>query len=377
MNCDYLIVGAGFYGAVIAERLANDRNAKVVVIDKRNHIGGNCYSKKDEETGIEYHVYGTHIFHTSSQKVWDYISQFTQLNGYHHQVLIVYKNKVYQMPINLETINSFYDITLKPYEVKDFLAKEIAKSNILEPKNFEEKAISSIGRPLYEAFIRDYTLKQWGRDPKELPSSIIKRLPVRSNYNENYFHDANWQGIPLNGYTEIFRKMLASPNIEVKLNCDFFKHRENFHVKKKIIYTGPIDHYFDYKFGRLEWRTIELKRKVVNYGDYQGTSVMNYAQREVNYTRIHEPKHLHPEREYKKDKTLLFYEYSKEDPDNPYYPINLTKSREIFQKYRTLAKNEKNLIIGGRLGDYAYYDMDKTILAALCCYENMNDEGKN
>ena len=371
MDCDYLVVGAGFYGAVIAERLVNIDNAKVVVIDKRDHIGGNCYSKQDEETGIEYHVYGTHIFHTSSQKVWDYISQFTKFNSYYHQVLTIYQNKVYQMPINLETINSFYGITLKPYEVRDFLDKEIAKSNILEPKNFEEKAIALIGEPLYKAFIREYTLKQWGRDPKELPSSIIKRLPVRDNYNENYFHDANWQGIPLNGYTEIFRKMLSSSNIEVKLNCDFFKHRNNFNVKKKIIYTGPIDRYFDYKFGRLEWRTILLKRKVVNYADYQGTSVMNYAQKEVEYTRIHEPRHLHPERKYKKDKTLLFYEYSTEDPDNPYYPINLTRSRELFQKYRMLAKNEKNLIIGGRLGDYAYYDMDKTILAALSCYENI------
>lgn len=371
MQCDYLIVGAGLFGAVMAERLANDKKAKIIVIDKRSHIGGNCYSKYDEETDIEYHLYGTHIFHTSSEKVWNYITQFTEFNGYYHQVLTTYKNKVYQMPINLKTINSFYNLNLKPYEVDKFLKKEASKSNITKPKNFEEKAISLIGKPLYEAFIKGYTTKQWGKSPTELPAGILKRLPVRSSYKDDYFHDARWQGIPVDGYTAIFEKMFKSSNIEVHLNCNYFDHKNKFDVNEKIIYTGPIDRYFNYQLGHLEWRSIELEQKVVNVEDFQGTSVMNFAEESVEYTRIHEPRHLHPERTYTKDKTIIFYERSKEDPNNPYYPINTETNRTLYKKYRELADNEKDLIIGGRLGNYAYYDMDKTILAALNCYRKL------
>jgi|GEM_PF-207012 len=374
MEYDYLIVGAGLYGSVFAERLANEEGAKALVIDKREHIGGNCYSKRDEETDIEYHVYGPHIFHTSSERVWKYISRFTEFNSYHHQTLTTHKGKVYQMPINLETINSFYNINLRPYEVEDFLAKEAAKANITKPKNFEKKAISLSGRPLYEAFIRGYARKQWGKDPKNLPVSILKRLAIRSNYDENYFHDCRWQGIPLNGYAEIFEKMLSSKNITVKLNCDFFKHRHEFKVRKKTIYTGPIDRYFDYKHGRLEWRTIELERKVVNYDDFQGDAIMNYADEDVKHARILEPKYCHPERKHIKGKSLIFYERSLSDPENPYYSVNSMENRAVFKKYRQLAEKEEDLIIGGRLGDYAYYNMDKTILAALNCYQIIHHE---
>ncbi len=369
MDCDYLIVGAGIFGAVIAERLANEQNAKIIVIDKREHIGGNCYSLLDKETGIEYHKYGTHIFHTSSREVWEYVSRFTEFNGYYHQVLTTYKGKVYQMPINLETINSFYNLNLKPYEVGVFLEKE--KEKISDPKNLEEKAVSLVGRPLYEAFIKGYTMKQWDRDPRELPPDIISRLPVRHNYREDYFNDCRWQGIPLNGYTSIFDRMLDNPNITVKLNCDYFENRGAFRVKKKTIYSGPIDKYFDCKFGPLEWRGVSFIKEVKGVEDFQGTSVMNYADIDVKYTRIHEYRHLHPEREYAKDKTLIFYETSKIDNEDPYYTVNTKRNNDLASKYKELSKNYSDVVIGGRLGEYAYYDMDKAILAALNIYKTI------
>lgn len=369
MKCDYLVVGSGLFGCVLAERIANDLKSTVLVIDKRDHIGGNCYSESDKETGIEAHKYGTHIFHTSSKKAWDYITRFTEFNGYHHQVLTKHKGRVYQMPINLETINSFYGLNLTPSQAVKFLKKEIEKEGIKKPKNLEEKAIASVGRPLYEAFIRHYTIKQWAKDPKDLPASIIMRLPVRYDYREDYFMEARWQGIPVEGYTAVFEKMLKSPRFSLKLNCDYFQNKNRFNVKKKIIYTGPIDQYFEYRYGNLEWRTVKLSKEVVNQDDYQGTSVMNYADPDVKHIRIHEPKHLHPERKYNKNKTVIFYETSAHDKNNPYYPVNSGTNQKILQRYKELASREKGLIIGGRLGDYAYYDMDKTILAALACYD--------
>ncbi|MBF0289801.1 MAG: UDP-galactopyranose mutase [SAR324 cluster bacterium] len=367
---DYLIVGAGFFGSVLAERIANDLGKTVLVIDRRPHIGGNCYSETDQETGIEFHQYGTHIFHTSSQKVWQYISQFTDFNGYHHQVLTTHKNRVFQMPINLETINTFYGLNLRPYQVEDFLRAEIAKENIGNPQNLEEKAIALIGRPLYEAFIREYTIKQWNQDPKKLPVNIINRLPIRCSYNEDYFLDARWQGIPLEGYTKLFERLLNSANIDVETNCDYFEVRNELKYDKKLIYTGPIDRFFDYELGPLEWRSIELSKEVIEVEDYQGTSVMNYADLEQPYTRIHEPRHLHLERRYSKRKTLIFYETSKQaEGIDPFYPVSSEKNKNTLEKYKSMAKQVKNVVIGGRLGDYAYYDMDKAIAAALACYE--------
>lgn len=368
-NLIYLIVGSGFFGSVIAERIANDKQERVLVIDKRNYFGGNSASKIDRETGIEYHRHGTHVFHTSNEIVWNYINKFTSFNGYRHQVLSMYKNKVYQMPINLETINSFYGINLRPFEVDDFLKSEIDKEKIENPKNLEEKSLSLIGRPLYEAFIKGYTQKQWQKDLKQLPASIIKRLPVRKNYNENYFYDP-WQGIPNNGYSEIFKRMLHNKNIELLLNTDFFDIKNQIPETCLTIYSGPIDRYFAYKFGKLDWRTLDFEREVKAVEDYQGTSVMNYPEISVPYIRIHEPKHLHMERNYSKQNTLLFREYSRLDKgDNPYYPVNTQENQRMLQKYMDESKKINNLIIGGRLGDYKYYDMDQVIGLALDVYE--------
>lgn len=366
---DYLIVGAGFFGAVIAERIATQLNKKVLIIDRRDHIGGNCYSERDKETGIEYHTYGTHIFHTSSEKVYDYLSKFTKWNSYFHQVLTIHKGKVFQMPINLETINSFYNISLRPYEVEAFLEKEKSKEQYPSPKNLEEKAISLIGRPLYEAFIKGYTTKQWEKDPKDLPASIINRLPVRNNYNETYFNNAKWQGIPLDGFTKIFERMLDHPNIEVRLSTDYFDIKSSITPKAKTIYTGPIDKFYNYDLGRLEWRTVYLRKEIVPYSDYQGTSVMNYADTDVEHTRVHEPLHLHPERDYQNSKSVVFYETSGHNPDDPYYPIKNNRNQELYRSYKELADKEENIIFGGRLGTYSYYDMDQVIAQALAIFD--------
>ena len=369
-NPDYLIVGAGFYGSVLAERLASERGASVVVIDKRSHIGGNCYSEFDQETEIEFHKYGTHIFHTNSKKVFQYLSLFTEFNSYHHQVLTTHKGKVFQMPINLETINSFFGVNLKPFEVANFLDKLKSKETYENPKNLEEKAISLVGRELYEAFIKDYTQKQWQKDPKDLPASIINRLPVRSNYDESYFNNGRYQGIPLNGYTEIFKRMLNHKNIKVMLNTDYFDLKNKIIPKVKTIYSGPIDRYFNYQFGKLEWRSVRFEKNIVAHDDYQGTSVMNFADGALPYTRIHEPKHLHPERTYSKDKTLLLYEYSEKNEDEPYYPVATTPNKELLAKYQSLAKKEEGVLFGGRLGTYSYYDMDQVIAQALKDFES-------
>jgi len=374
---DFIIVGSGFYGAVMAERIASDLNKKVLVLEKNCHIGGNCYSEVHAETGIEYHKYGTHIFHTSIPKVYNYIKRFCDFNGYYHQVLTTFKDKVFQMPINLETINSFFNINLKPFEVESFLKQKIEAAAIGEPKNFEEAALNSIGKELYDAFIKGYTQKQWERDPKELPASIIKRLPVRKNYNESYFFDT-WQGIPNNDYTDIFTKMLNHKNITVQLNTDFFDVRNEISDDAKIVYTGPIDKYFDYCFGRLEWRSLRFEQEVENVDDYQGTSVMNYAEAEIPFTRIHEPKHLHIDREvFTLPKTLLLKEYSLKNNDDPYYPISDEANKAILAKYQDKAAKYKNLIIGGRLGDYKYYDMHQTIQKALDTYSQKIRNGKN
>lgn len=366
---DYVLVGAGFFCSVIAERIANDLNKKVLIIEKRNHIGGNCYSETDDKTGIEYHKYGTHIFHTSNEHVWNYISKFTTFNSYYHQVLTVYNGQVYQMPINLETINAFYKTNLKPFEVDAFLKQETDKECYEKPKNFEEQAINIIGRPLYDAFIKGYTSKQWGRDPKSLPASIIKRLPFRKNYSESYFFDTH-QGIPTDGYTAIFNKMLSSKNITVKLNTDFNQIKNELSPESKIIYSGSIDCLLDYKYGTLDYRTLSFKKEVLDYEDYQGTSVMNYANEDIPYTRIHEPKHLHSERDYLKGKTLIIKEFSEEaNKEEPYYPIGGKDNRQLYNKYLTEIKETyPNIIVGGRLGDYKYYDMHHVIKEALNLY---------
>lgn len=368
-NSRLIIVGSGFFGSTIGERVGNVLNLDVLIVDKRSHVGGNCYSQFHKETGIEYHQYGTHIFHTSNRKVWNYIQQFTDFNGYYHQVLTTFKDRVYQMPINLETINSFYRVNLKPFDAEQFISKIVEKEKITNPRNFEEKAISLIGRQLYEAFIKGYTIKQWQKQPKNLPASILTRLPFRTSYNESYFHD-KWQGIPEDGYTAIFHKMLNSPRISTHLNTDYFSIRDQIPEDALIVYSGPIDRFFDYKFGKLEWRTLRFEKEVINVEDYQGTSVMNYSEEAIPYTRIHEPRHLHPERSYSNDKTLIIREYSEmDDGSAPYYPINDEKNQRLLLKYHKETKKHPRVFFSGRLGEYKYLDMHQTIEKALDLFE--------
>ncbi|MBF0312034.1 MAG: UDP-galactopyranose mutase [Oligoflexia bacterium] len=375
----YIIVGAGLWGSVLAERIATILGQKVVVIDKRDHIGGNSFSKINDETGIEFHCYGTHIFHTKIEKVWDYFNQFTDFTNYQHKVLTQYKNCIYSMPINLATINQYYGLNLHPFEVENFITRENSTSQVKNPANLEEKAISLIGAPLYEAFIKGYTQKQWEIDPKLLPADIITRLPVRYNYNANYFNDP-YQGLPRNGYGNFFKKILSHPNISVHLNVDYFQIRNLIPADCKVIYTGPIDRLLDFKYGPLDWRSVRFEKEVVDVVDYQGTSVLNFADLEIPFTRVHEFKHLHLERNYLETniypKTLLFKEYSKKysphyDPD-PYYPINDKANNEKHQLYlKEITNTLPAFLIGGRIGQYCYWDMDRAVENALDTFENI------
>ena len=369
IKSDFLIIGSGFYGSVIAERIANVLKKKVIILEKRNHIGGNCFSEIDKKTNIEYHKYGTHIFHTSNYKVWKYINEFTNFNSYKHQVLSNYKNKIYQMPINLETINSYFKKNFNPEEAKEYLNKITRKFQRCNYRNFEEKALSQIGEGLYNAFIKNYTLKQWNENPKNLPSSIFNRLPLRFNYNEDYFNHCIWQGIPSDGYTSVFKNLIS--NKKIKVLHENFELNDKFDIKYLTIYTGPLDKLFNYKLGELKWRSLEFKKKIYNFEDFQGTSVINYPEKKFQFTRIHEPKHLNIEKYKNLKKTLILYEFPMKNKNNPYYPVNDTYNRNLHRNYKILAGKIKNFIIGGRLADYAYYDMDMTISAALKKFETI------
>ena len=365
IKTDFLIIGSGLYGSVLAERISTKLNKKVTILEKRKHIGGNCYSEKDKKTNVEYHKYGTHIFHTSNERVWKYLSNFCELNSYRHQVLSNFKNKIYQMPINLETINSFFKKNFNPDQAYKFLQKKTKKYHKKSYGNFEEKALSQIGLDLYEAFIKTYTQKQWGKHPKDLPSTIFNRLPLRYNYREDYFNNCKYQGIPDLGYTDIFKKMLSNKNIQVMTNEKFEISNNNYDVKYLTIYTGPLDQLFDCNLGSLEWRSLKFKLKYKNVEDFLGTSVINFPEKKISYTRLHEPKHLHIDRSYSNGETLIQEEYPCDNPKEPYYPINTRKNRELHRAYKKLALKLKNFDFGGRLADYAYYDMDMTISAAL------------
>ena len=357
----FLIVGAGFSGAVIAERLANSLDCKILVIDERDHIAGNCHTQRDKETNVMVHVYGPHIFNTDNLEVWEYIQRFGKFEPFINRVKIVYKGQVYSMPINLHTINQFYGKTLNPEEAKKFVAG-LSDSSIGEPKNFEEQAMKFIGKDLYKAFFYGYTKKQWGCEPTELPASILKRLPVRFNYNDNYYNNPI-QGIPVDGYTSLFEKMLDHPSIEVKLNTKFDK---NFDVKEfdHVFYTGPIDAFFEYKHGRLSYRTVYFEKHTAD-GDYQGNPVINYSEESVPYTRVHEHKHFTPWESH--DKTVYFKEYSKETTgdDIPYYPKRLAADMVVLEKYQQEVNNLKNYTFLGRLATYRYMDMHHVIGEAL------------
>ncbi len=373
---DVLIIGSGFYGAVLAERIANVLNKRVLIIEKRNHIGGNSYSETDKKTNIEYHKYGTHIFHTSNEKVWKYINNFTEFNNYRHQVLTSHKNKVYQMPINLETINTFFKKNFNPSEAQSFVQKKTKKFKKYKFKNFEDKAISQIGKDLYNAFIKGYTQKQWGKNPKLLPESIFNRLPIRYSYNEDYYQQTQYQGIPKNGYKNIFINLLKNKKIKIKFNENF---KLSYKIKPKYltIYTGPLDSLMGYKFGKLEWRSLSFKKEIKNVKDFQGNSVINYPDLKDKFTRIHEPKHLHPERKpFNSDRTLIIREYSIKNDKAPYYPINDEHNRLKHRKYKLEASKIKKFEFGGRLADYAYYDMDMTISAALKKFDQIKKKIK-
>ncbi len=366
----YLVVGSGFFGATIAERIARDLDQRVAVIEKRNHIGGNSFTFSNPETGIECHLYGSHIFHTSNERVWRYVGNFCNFNNYRHRVLTVFQNKTYPMPINLNTINTFYQLNLNSDEVAAFLEEKRDNENYENPINLEQKAISQIGRDLYEALIRGYSLKQWGKDPNTLPAEIINRIPVRYNYLDQYFNDP-WQGIPLEGFGHVIESMLHHPNIEVYLNTDFFTIQDLIPKDCQIIYSGPIDRYFDYQYGHLEWRSLSFEQKTINIPDFQGIAVMNYAESNVPYTRIHEFKHLTPDRPTSPSQTIISIEYPKAytAQDEPFYPVNTPGNQKIYQHYAEASREQPQVIFGGRLGSYRYLDMDRTIENALDIYQ--------
>lgn len=358
MKYDYLIVGAGLFGSVFACE-AKKKGKTCLVIDKRDHIAGNVYCEDIE--GIHVHKYGAHIFHTSNKRVWEYINQFAEFNNYINSPIAVYKDELYNLPFNMNTFSKMWGIKT-PQEAKAMIAKQIAELNITEPKNLEEQALSLAGTDVYEKLIKGYTEKQWGRPCTELPSFIIKRLPFRFTYNNNYFND-RYQGIPEGGYTRIVEKMLDG--IEVKTNTDYFTFiKENPDIAEKTVFTGMIDEYFGYQLGALEYRSVRFETEVLDTDNYQGNAVVNYTDREVPYTRIIEHKHF----EFgTQEKTVISREYSSEWKVGmePYYPVNNQQNNDLFEKYKELAAKEKNVIFGGRLGNYKYYDMDKVIEAAL------------
>ena len=355
---DYLIVGAGLYGAVMAHELTQ-MGKSCLVIDRRDHIAGNIYCEKIEDINV--HKYGAHIFHTSNKDVWEYINQFAEFNNYINSPIAIYKDELYNLPFNMNTFSKMWGIRT-PQEAKAMIEKQVKESGITEPKNLEEQALSLGGRDVYEKLIKGYTEKQWGRDCKDLPAFIIKRLPFRFTYDNNYFND-RYQGIPIGGYTAIVEKMLEG--CDVKTGVDFFRLRkEEPDIAEKIIFTGMIDEYFDYKLGALEYRSVRFETEVLDCDNYQGNAVVNYTEREVPYTRIIEHKHF----EFgKQPKTVISREYSSEwnVGMEPYYPVNDEKNNALFARYKELADQEENVIFGGRLGNYKYYDMDKVIEAAL------------
>jgi UDP-galactopyranose mutase len=363
---DLVVVGAGFYGATIAERVSALGQFKVLVIDKRNHIGGNAYSSFDSETGIEVHNYGPHLFHTSNSKVWEYVNRFTSFTTYQHRVFSSYRGQVYPMPINLGTICQFFGRQFTPDEARELIIQQSAELEGRVPGNLEEKAISLIGRPLYEAFIKGYTTKQWQTDPRELPEEIITRLPVRYNFDTRYFSD-RYEGLPVDGYVKIFDRMLSSASIDLKLGLDFFDIKDQLPKGMPIVYSGPIDRYFNYSEGLLGWRTIDFERQTLPVDDFQGTFTINQADVDVPHTRTVEYKHLYPDRSYAKGKTIVVNEFSRSAAkiDEPYYPIDTAADKKSYLRYKARAELQSEVHFGGRLGTYRYWDMHQAIGAAL------------
>ena len=368
---DLVVVGSGFYGLTVAQQAAERLGLKVLVLERRNHIGGNAYSEFDPETGIEVHKYGSHLFHTSNERVWEYVNRFTAFNDYKHLVWAKHKGDLYPMPINLDTINQFFKQDFDTEQARAFIQGQVDENDPSSASNLEERAIALIGQPLYEAFIKGYTEKQWQTDPKLLPADVINRLPMRFTKEHRYFNDT-YEGLPLSGYTAWLENMADHPNIEVKLNQDFFELKSDLSGQVPIVYTGAIDRYFDYEFGELGWRTLDFEFEIIPTGNFQNTSVVNYSDLDVAFTRIHEYRHLHPERDYQDESTYISREYSRfaSRDDEPYYPVNTDTDREKLIQYRTVIDNEKNVWFGGRLGSYQYLDMHMAIASALTAFDN-------
>jgi UDP-galactopyranose mutase len=371
---DLVVVGSGFFGLTIAERTASELGKRVLVLERRHHIGGNAYSEPEPETGIEIHRYGAHLFHTSNVRVWEYVNRFTEFTGYQHRVFARVGEQVYAFPMNLALINQFFGRSHTPDEARALIAEQAAEVDTGAARNLEEKAISLIGRPLYEAFVKGYTAKQWQTDPRELDAAIITRLPVRYTFDNRYFNDT-YEGLPVHGYTAWLERMADHPNIDVRLEVDWFDVREQIPAGTPTVYTGPLDRYFGHSEGELGWRTLDFETEVLPIGDFQGTSVMNYNDVDVPFTRIHEFRHFHPERDHPKDKTVIVREYSRfaQSGDEPYYPINTPDDRAKLARYRELARKETvdaNVLFGGRLGTYKYLDMHMAIGSALTMFDN-------
>ena len=355
---DYLIVGAGLFGAVFAREMT-DKNKKCLVIEKRNHLAGNAYTKRIND--IDVHVYGPHIFHTSNKLVWDYVNRFAKFNNFVNSPLAIYKGEVYNLPFNMNTFSKMWKIT-KPEEAKEIINKQIKEANIDNPTNLEEQAISMVGTEIYEILIKGYTAKQWGLEPKDLPAEIIKRLPIRFTYDNNYFNDL-YQGIPEEGYTNLVEKLLSG--IEVRMNTDYFDNKEEFDsLADKIVYSGPIDQFFNYCFGHLDYRSLKFETEELDIENFQGNAVINYTELEVPFTRIVEHKFFN----FRNQKTtIITKEYSADyqDTNEPYYPINNERNNLLLEKYKNLCISYPNVIFGGRLAEYRYYDMHHVIQRAL------------
>lgn len=355
----YCVVGAGLSGAVIARSLG-EAGHKVLVVDERSHLGGNCHSARDPETGVMTHIYGPHIFHTSNERVWSYVTRFAEMRPYNHRVAAVAKSGVYSLPLNLMTINQFFKRCMGPAEARAFIASKAHK--IEEPQNFEEQALALMGEELYEAFFKGYTSKQWGMSPTDLPASVLKRLPARFDYNDSYFAH-HYQAIPSNGYTAMAENILRAPNVDVRLNCRFEELSENF---AHVFYSGPLDRFFGFRLGRLGYRTLDFER-MIDKGDFQGAAVINYCDADVPFTRITEHKYFAPWEKDTFDMTLCYREYSRAAvaSDIPYYPIRLANEQKLLCSYIELARASEKVSFVGRLGTYRYLDMDVTIEEAL------------